>query len=186
MGSLLDNIDNTLNSGNSYVVKMKLFDAFVSEIKRDYGSYRTSSSEWMIKRLINERRSAFEHLTVGDLKNYFYLNELEIRQFCSDSSIVKNVQDSLYSFSVPAGQGLTYYHGKYTCNLDNVLYALNGGTFIIEMCNDEDYIKYYTDVKSAPERVRDFVLKNVKNCHITLNPDFFEDLKNYCLKKLEL
>lgn len=185
MGSLLDNIDNTLNSGNSYVVKMKLFETFYSEVLRDCELYKTSSMEWLIKRLINARRCAFEHLTVGDLKNYFYFNELEIRQFCSDSSIVKNVQDTLYSFSVPAGQGLTYYHGKYTCNLDNALYALTGRTFIIEI-DDVDCGKYLIDVKSAPEDVRDFVLKNVKNCHITLNPDFFEDLKDYCFKKLEL
>jgi hypothetical protein len=26
----------------------------------------------------------------------------------------------------------------------------------------------------------------VKKCNITLNPDFFKDLKDYCLKKLEL
>ena len=188
MGSLLDNIDNTLNSGNSYVVKMKLFETFYSEVLIDCESYsyKTTSPDWLIRRKINERRCAFEHLTVGDLKNYFYLNELEIRQFCSDSSIVKNVQDTLYSFSVPENQGLAYYHGKYTCNLDNALYALTGGTFIIEMCSNEDYTNYCIDVKSAPERVRDFVLKNVKKCHITLNPDFFEDLKDYCLKKLEL
>lgn len=188
MGSLLDNIDNTLNSGNSYIVKMKLFETFYSEVLRDYESYKTSSPEWMIKRLINERKCAFEHLTVGDLKNYFYLNELEIRQFCSDSSIVKNVQDTLYSFSVPVKQGVghyNYYHGNYTCNLDNALYALTGGTFMIEI-DDIDCGKYLIDVKSTPEGVRDFVLKNVKKCHIMLNPDFFEDLKDYCIKKLEL
>ena len=188
MASILDNIDNTLNSGNSYVVKMKLFETFSSEIVRNlqsYGAYYSLSSESFVKRMINERRCGFEHLTVGDLKNYFYLNELEIRQFCSDSSIVKNVQDTLYSFSVPENQGLAYYHGKYTCNLDNALYALTGGTFIIEI-DDIDCGKYLIDVKSAPERVRNFVLNNVKKCHITLNPDFFEDLKDYCLKKLEL
>ena len=185
MGSLLDNIDNTLNSGNSHVVKMKLFETFYSEVLRDCEIYKASSTEWMIKRLINERRCAFEHLTVGDLKNYFYFNELEIRQFCSDSSIVKNVQDTLYSFSVPESQGLTYYHGKYTCNLDNALYALTGGTFIIEI-DHIDCGKYLIDIKSTPDDVKDFVLKNVKKCHITLNPDFFEDLKDYCLKKFEL
>ena len=189
MGSLLDNIDNTLNSGNSHVVKMKLFETFYSEVLRDCEIYKASSTEWMIKRLINERRCAFEHLTVGDLKNYFYFNELEIRQFCSDSSIVKNVQDTLYSFSVPVKQGVghyNYYHGKYTCNLDNALYALTGGTFIIEMCNNEDYINYYIDVKSAPERVKDFVLNNVKKCHICLDTKFYEELEEYCFKKLEL
>ena len=194
MGSLLDNIDNTLNSGNSYVVKMKLFETFSSEIVRDCESYsyKTSFPEWLIKRMINERRCAFEHLTVGDLKNYFHFNELEIRQFCSDSSIVKNVQDTLYSFSVPersVAKGrvgrVEYYHGKYTCNLDNALYALTGGTFIIEI-DDIDCGKYLIDVKSVPEGVKDFVLNNVKKCHITLNPEFFEDLKDYCLKKLEL
>ena len=188
MGSLLDNIDNTLNSGNSHVVKMKLFETFSSEIVRNFqscGSYSLSSTSF-VKRMINERRPALEHLTVGDLKNYFYLNELEIRQFCSDSSIVKNVQDTLYSFSVPESQGLTYYHGKYTCNLDNALYALTGGTFIIEMCNNEDYINYYIDVKSAPERVKDFVLNNVKKCHICLDTKFYEELEEYCFKKLEL
>ena len=190
MGSLLDNIDNTLNSGNSYVVKMKLFETFSSEIVRDCESYsyKTSFPEWLIKRMINERRWAFEHLTVGDLKNYFYLNELEIRQFCSDSSIVKNVQDTLYSFSVPVKHGVghyDYYHGKYTCNLDNALYALTGGTFVIEI-DDIDCGNYLIDVKSTPDVVKDFVLNNVKKCHIMLNPDFFEDLKDYCLKKLEL
>jgi hypothetical protein len=185
MGSLLDNIDNTLNSGNSYVVKMKLFETFCNEVLRDCELYKTSSMEWLIKRMIGERRCAFEHLTVGDLKNYFYFNELEIRQFCSDSSIVKDVQDTLYSFSVPENQGLAYYHGKYTCNLDNALYALTGGTFIIEI-DDIDCGKYLIDVKSAPVRVRDFVLNNVKKCHIALNPNFFEDLKDYCLKKLEV
>ena len=188
MGSLLDNIDNTLNSGNSHVVKMKLFETFSSEIVRNfqsYGSYSLSSSSF-VKRMINERRYALEHLTIGDLNNYFYLNELEIRQFCSDSSIVKNVQDTLYSFSVPENQGLSFYHGKYTCNLDNALYALTGGTFIIEMCNNEDYINYYIDVKSAPERVRDFVLNNVKKCHICLDTKFYEELEEYCFKKLEL
>ena len=187
MGSLLDNIDNTLNSGNSHVVKMKLFETFSSEIVRNfqsYGSYSLSSTSF-VKRMINERRYALEHLTIGDLKNYFYLNELEIRQFCSDSSIVKNVQDTLYSFSVPENQGLSYYHGKYTCNLDNALYALTGGTFIIEI-DDADCGKYLIDVKSTPDRVRDFVLNNVKKCHITLNPDFFEELEEYCFKKLEL
>lgn len=184
MGSLLDNIDNTLNSGNSYVVKMKLFETFCSEIVRDCESYKTSSPEWWIKRMINERKCAFEHLTVGDLKNYFYLNELEIRQFCSDRSIVKDVQDTLYSFSIPKSH-VEYYHGKYTCNIDNALYALNGGTFTIEI-DDVDCGKYLIDVKSTPDDVKDFVLKNVKKCHITLNPDFFEDLKDYCLKKLEL
>lgn len=190
MGSLLDNIDNTLNSGNSHVVKMKLFETFSSEIVRNfqsYGSY-SLSSESFVKRMISERRPALEHLTVGDLKNYFYFNELEIRQFCSDSSIVKNVQDTLYSFSVPVKQGVghyNYYHGKYTCNLDNALYALTGGTFIIEI-DDIDCGKYLIDVKSTPDGVKDFVLKNVKKCHITLNPDFFEDLKDYCFKKLEL
>ena len=92
MASILDNIDNTLNSGNSYVVKMKLFETFSSEIVRNlqsYGAYYSLSSESFVKRMINERRCGFEHLTVGDLKNYFYLNELEIRQFCSDSSIVR-------------------------------------------------------------------------------------------------
>ena len=188
MGSLLDNIDNTLNSGNSYVVKMKLFETFCSEIVRDYESYKTSSAEWFIKRMINERKCAFEHLTVGDLKNYFYLNELEIRQFCSDSSIVKNVQDTLYSFSVPVKQGVghyNYYHGKYMCNLDNALYALTGGTFIIEI-DDVDCGKYLIDVKSTPECVRDFVLNNVKKCHIYLDTKFYEELEEYCLKKLEL
>ena len=188
MGSILDNIDNTLNSGNSYVVKMKLFETFSSEILRGCESYNTSSVEWLIKRMINERRCAFEHLTVGDLFTYFYLNELEIRQFCSDSSIVKNVQDTLYSFSVPVKQGVghyNYYHGKYTCNLDNALYALTGGTFTIEI-DDVDCRKYLIDVKSTPECVRDFVLNNVKKCHITLNPNFFEDLKDYCLTKLAL
>ena len=188
MGSLLDNIDNTLNSGNSYVVKMKLFETFYSEVLRECEQYKAVSTEWIIKRMINERRCAFEHLTVGDLKNYFYFNELEIRQFCSDSSIVKNVQDSLYSFSVPVKQGVghyNYYHGKYTCNLDNALYALTGGTFIIEI-DDVDCGKYLIDVKSTPDGVKDFVLKNVKKCHITLNPDFFEDLKDYCLKKFKL
>lgn len=192
MGSLLDNIDNTLNSGNSYVVKMKLFETFYSEVLRDCESYKTSSVEWLIKRMISERRCAFEHLTVDDLKNYFYFNELEIRQFCSDSSIVKNVQDTLYSFSVPERSvakgrvGLVeYYHGKYTCNLDNALYALTGGTFIIEI-DDIDCGKYLIDVKSTPESVRDFVLNNVKKCHITLNPNFFEELKDYCLTKLAL
>ena len=187
MGSLLDNIDNTLNSGNSHVVKMKLFETFSSEIVRNfqsYGSYSLSSTSF-VKRMINERRSGFEHLTVGDLKNYFYLNESEIRQFCSDSSIVKKVQDTLYSFSVPEGQGLTYYHGKYTCNLDNALYALTGGTFIIEIY-DVDCGKYLIDVKSAPERVRDFVLNNVKKCHICLDTKFYEELEEYCFKKLEL
>ena len=190
MGSLLDNIDNTLNSGNSHVVKMKLFETFSSEIVRNfqsYGSY-SLSSESFVKRMINERKCAFEHLNVGDLYKYFYLNELEIRQFCSDSSIVKNVQNTLYSFSVPVKQGVghyNYYHGKYTCNLDNALYALTGGTFIIEI-DDIDCEKYLIDVKSTPDDVKDFVLKNVKKCHITLNPDFFEDLKDYCLKKLEL
>jgi hypothetical protein len=189
MGSLLDNIDNTLNSGNSYVVKTKLFETFYSEILRDCESYKTSTSssyymDFVIKRMINERKFAFEHLTVGDLKNYFYLNELEIRQFCSDSSIVKNVQDTLYSFSVPKGQS-EYYHGKYTCNLENALYALTGGTFMIEI-DDVDCGKYLIDVKSTPDCVKYFVLNNVKKCNITLNPDFFKDLKDYCLKKLEL
>lgn len=185
MGSLLNNIDNTLNSGNSHVVKMKLFETFSSEIVRNfqsYGSY-SLSSESFVKRMINERRPALEHLTVGDLKNYFYLNELEIRQFCSDSSIVKNIQDTLYSFSVPGNQGLEYYHGKYICNLDNALYALTGGTFIIEI-DDIDCGKYLIDVKSAPERVRDFVLNNVKKCHICLDTKFYEELEEYCFKKL--
>ena len=191
MGSLLDNIDNTLNSGNSYVVKMKLFETFYSEVLRDCESYsyKTSSPEWLVKRMISERRCAFEHLTIGDLKNYFYFNELEIRQFCSDSSIVKDVQDTLYSFSVHdrsvAKGRVEYCYGKYTCNLDNALYALTGGTFIIEI-DDIDCGKYLIDVKSAPEYVRDFVLNNVKKCHIALNPNFFEELKDYCLKKLEL
>ena len=183
MGSLLDNIDNTLNSGNSHVVKMKLFETFYSKILRDYESYKTPSTEWLIKRMINDRKYAFEHLTVGDLKNCFYLNELEIRQFCSDSNIVKNVQDTSYSFSVPKNQGLEYYHGKYICNLDNALYALTGGTFIIEI-DDIDCGKYLIDVKSTPPCVRDFVLNSVKKCHIALNPDFFEDLEKYCCKKL--
>lgn len=184
MGSLLDNIDSTLNSGNSYVVKMKLFETFSSEILRDCEIYKASSTEWMINRSINERRYVLEHLTVGDLKNYFYLNELEIRQFCSDSSIVKNVQETLYSFSVPVNQGLEYYHGKYTCNLDNALYALTGGTFIIEI-DDIDCGKYLIDIKSTPECVRDFVLNNVKKCHIYLDTKFYEELEEYCLKKLE-
>ena len=187
MGSLLDNIDNTLNSGNSYVVKMKLFETFYSEVLRDCEIYKTTpttSIDWLIRRMIGERKCAFEHLTVGDLKNYFYFNELEIRQFCSDNSIVKNVQDTLYSFSVPVTQGVgNYCHGKYTCNLDNALYALTGGTFIIEL-DDIDCGKYLIDVKSAPERVRDFVLNNVKKCHVALNPIFFEELKDYCLQNL--
>ena len=52
--------------------------------------------------------------------------------------------------------------------------------------SDIDCEKYLIDVKSAPDQVKYFVLNNVKKCHITINPDFFEDLKNYCLKKLEL
>ena len=185
MGSLLDNIDNTLNYGNSYIVKMKMFEMFYGGIKRDYESYKTSSPEWLAKRMVNDRKWAFEHLTVGDLKNCFYFNELEIRQFCYDSSIVNNVQDTLYSFSVPIDQGLAYYNGKYTCNLDNALYALNGGTFVIEL-NDADYGKYLIDVKSSPPPVRDFVLNNVKKCHVALNPNFFEELKDYCYKKISL
>ena len=185
MSSILDDIDTILNEGDSYVVKTKLFETFYSEIIRDYGSRWTSSPEWLIKRIINERKCAFEHLTVGDLNNCFYLNELEIRQFCSDSNIVKNVQDTSYSFSVPKNQGLEYYHGKYTCNLDNALYALTGGTFIIEI-DDIDCGKYLIDVKSTPPCVRDFVLNNVKKCNITLNPDFFEDLEKYCYKKFGL
>lgn len=183
MSSILDDIDTIINEGDSHVVKTKLFETFYSEIIREYESYKTSSPEWLVKRIINDRRLALEHLTVGDLKNYFYFNELEIRQFCSDRSIVKSVQDTLYSFSVPAGQGLTYYHGKYMCNLDNALYALTGGTFIIEI-DDIDCGKYLIDVKSTPSCVRDFVLNSVKKCHIALNPDFFEDLEKYCCKKL--
>lgn len=186
MSSILDDIDNIINEGDNHVVKTKLFETFYSEIVRNfqsYGTYYSLSSTSFVKRMINERRSGFEHLTVGDLKNYFYLNESEIRQFCSDSSIVKKVQDTLYSFSVPEGQGLTYYHGKYTCNLDNALYALTGGTFVIEL-DDIDCGKYLIDVKSTPACVRDFVLNSVKKCHIALNPDFFEDLEKYCCKKL--
>jgi hypothetical protein len=185
MGSILDNIDTILNEGDSYVVKTKLFETFYSEIIRDYESHKIPSTEWLVKRMINDRRLALEHLTVGDLFTYFYFNELEIRQFCSNSNIVKDVQDTLYSFSVPKNQGLEYYHGKYTCNLDNALYALNGGTFIIEI-DDVDCGKYLIDVKSTPPCVRDFVLNNVKKCNITLNPDFFEDLKTYCYKKFGL
>lgn len=186
MSSILDNIDTIINEGDSHVVKTKLFETFYSEIERNfqsYGAYYSLSSKSFVKRMISERRYTFEHLTVGDLFTYFYLNEFEIRQFCSNSSIVKNVQDTLYSFSIPEGQGLTYYHGKYTCNLDNALYALTGGTFIIEI-DDIDCGKYLTDVKSAPSCVRDFVLNNVKKCHIALNPYFFEDLEKYCCKKL--
>ena len=185
MGSILDDIDTIINEGNSHVVKMKLFEKFYNEITRDCESYKTSSPEWLVKRIINDRKYAFEYLTVGDLKNCFYFNELEIRQFCSDSSIVKNVQDTLYSFSVPKDQGLEYYHGKYICNLDNALYALNGGTFIIEI-DDIDCGKYFIDVKSAPKCVRDFILNSVKKCNIALNPDFFEELKKYCYKKFGL
>ena len=188
MGSLLDNIDTIINEGDSYVVKTKLFEVFYSEIKRDYESYKTSSPEWLVKRMVNDRKWVFEHLTVGDLKNYFCFNELEIRQFCSDSSIVKNVQDTLYSFSIPVKQGVghyNYYHGKYTCNLDNALYALTGGTFIIEL-DDIDCGEYLIDVKSAPDGVKDFVLNNVKKCHVALDPNFFEELKDYCYKKINL
>lgn len=188
MSSILDNIDTIINEGDTHMVKMKLFEKFYNDIVRDCESYKTSSPEWLVKRMINDRKSFFEYLTVGDLKKYFYLNELEIRQFCSDSSIVKNVQDTLYSFSIPEKQGVgyyNYYHGKYTCNLDNALYALTGGTFIIEL-DDIDCGKYLIDVKSAPECVRDFVLNNVKKCSIALNPDFFEDLKKYCCKKFGL
>ena len=114
MGSILDDIDTIINEGDTHVVKMKLFEKFYNEITRDCESYKTSSPEWLVKRMINDRKYAFEYLTVGDLFTYFYLNESEIRQFCSNSSIVKDVQDTSYSFSVPVGQGLTYYHGKYT------------------------------------------------------------------------
>lgn len=185
MSSILDDIDTIINDGDTHVVKTKLFETFYSEIVRNYESYKTSSPEWLVKRIINDRKLAFEHLTVGDLNNYFYLNELEIRQFCSDNSIVKNVQDTLYSFSIPKNQGLEYYHGKYTCNLDNALYALTGGTFVIEL-DDIDCGKYLIDVKSAPVCVRDFILNNVKKCNIALNPFFFEDLEKYCFKKFGL
>lgn len=180
MSSILDDIDNIINEGDSHVVKTKLFETFYNGCIVEY---KLSHPELLVKRIINDRRQSLEHLTVGDLYKYFYLNELEIRQFCSNRSIVKNVQETLYSFSVPEGQGLTYYHGKYTCNLDNALYALTGGTFVIEL-DDIDCGKYLIDVKSTPSCVRDFVLNNVKKCHIALNPDFFEDLEKYCCKKL--
>lgn len=180
MSSILDDIDNIINEGDSHVVKTKLFETFYNGCIREY---KSSHPELLVKKIINDRRRALEHLTVGDLYKYFYLNELEIRQFCSNSSFVKNVQNTLYSFSVPEGQGLTYYHGKYTCNLDNALYALTGGTFVIEI-DDVDCGRYLIDVKSTPACVRDFVLNSAKKCHIALNTDFFEDLEKYCCKKL--
>ena len=91
-----------------------------------------------------------------------------------------------FQFQKKQGVGhYSYYHGKYTCNLDNALYALTGGTFIIEL-DDVDCGKYLVDVKSTPDCVRDFILNNVKKCSIALNPEFFKDLETYCCKKLSV
>lgn len=193
MSSILDDIDTIINEGDTHVVKIKLFETFYSEIIRDYESHKIPSTEWLIKRMINDRKCAFEHLTVGDLKNYFYLNELEIRQLCSDKNTIKEVQNCSYSFCIRVNNG-QYYNGYFRVNLDNSLTLLKGGTIMIEMEDDLGYFeedtynvgKYLVDLRTTPPEIRDRVKKDIEKCSICFTEDFYKELKTYCFKKFGL
>ena len=201
MGSILDDIDTIINEGDSHVVKTKLFDRVIEDhltnnqpIDEYLEQYRVEITPYYLRRVLSNMIEALKHCKVRDLYKYLNLNELEIRQLCSDKNTIKEVQNCSYSFCIRGNNGHQYYNGYFRVNLDNSLILLNGGTIMIEMEDDLGYFKdntyhvgkYLVDLRTTPPEVRDYVKKNIENCVICFTEEFYEELKTYCFKKFGL
>lgn len=200
MSSILDDIDKIINDGDTYVVKMKLFNHLIEDnltnnqpIDEYLEQYRVEITPYYLRRVLSNIIEALKHCKVRDLYKYLNLNELEIRQLCSDKNTIKEVQNCSYSFCIRGNTG-QYYNGYFRVNLDNSLTLLNGGTIMIEMEDDLGYFKdntyhvgrYLVDLFSTPPEIRYYVKKDIENCVICFTEEFYEELKTYCFKKFGL
>ena len=139
MGSILDDIDTIINDGDTHVVKTKLFERIVNHLSPYEKKHNTVIIDsYTINRKISDEIQTLKYCGVRDLYKYFYLNESEIRQLCSDKNTVREVQNNSYSFCIRGNRG-EYYNGHFKVNLDNSLTLLAGGTIMIEM--DDELFK---------------------------------------------
>ena len=201
MGSILDDIDTIINEGDTHVVKTKLFDRVIEDnltngqpIDEYFKEYRVEITPYYLRRMLCYAVEALKHCKVRDLYKYLNLNELEIRQLCSDKNTIKEVQDCSYSFCIRGNNG-QYYNGYFRVNLDNSLTLLKGGTIMIEMEDDLGYFKdnntyhvekYLVDLLSTLPEIRDCVKKDIENCVVCFTEDFYKELETYCFKKFGL
>lgn len=200
MGSILDDIDVIINEGDTHVVKIKLFNRLIEDnitnnqpINEYIEKYGNKITSYSLGRCISSTIEALKYCKVRDLYKYFNLNELDIRQLCSDKNIIKEVQNCSYSFCIK-GKKDQYYNGYFRVNLDNALMLLKGGTIMIEMEDELGYFeentyhvgKYMVDLFSTPPEVRDYVKNDIEKCVICFAEEFYEDLKTYCYKKFDL
>ena len=200
MGSILDDIDTIINDGDTHVIKTKLFDRVIEDnltnnqpIDEYFEKYGNKITSYSLGRCISNMIEALKHCKVRDLYKYLNLNELEIRQLCSDKNVIKEVQNCSYSFCI-LGDKKQYYNGYFRVNLDNALLLLKGGTIMIEMEDELGYFeedtynvgKYMIDLFSTPPEVRDCLKKDIEKCAICFTDDFYKELKTYCFKKFGL
>jgi hypothetical protein len=200
MSSILDDIDNIINEGDSHVVKTKVFDRVIEDnitnnkpIAYYLEKYHVEITPYYFKGVLSNIIEALKHCKVRDLYKYLNLNELEIRQLCSDKNTIKEVQNCSYSFCIRGNKG-QYYNGYFRVNLDNSLTLLKGGTIMIEMEDDLGYFekdtyhvgKYLVDLLSTPPEIRDYVKKDIENCVVCFTEDFYKELETYCFKKFGL
>lgn len=200
MGSILDDIDTIINEGDTHVVKIKLFNKVIEDnltknqpIDDYLEQHRVEITSYYLKRMLDYMIDALKHCKVRDLYKYLNLNELEIRQLCSDKNIIREVQNCSYSFCI-RGNKDQYYNGYFRVNLDNSLTLLKGGTIMIEMEDDLGYFKddtyhvgkYLVDLFSTPSEVRDYIKNDIEKCVICFTEDFYNELKTYYFKKFGL
>lgn len=201
MGSILDDIDTIINEGDTHVVKTKLFNKVIEDnltnnqpIDEYFEKYGNKITSYSLGRVLSNMIEALKHCKVRDLYKYFNLNELDIRQLCSDKNIVKEVQNCSYSFCIRGHKG-QYYNGYFKVNLDNSLTLLNGGNIIIEMEDDLGYFedddtyhvgKFLVDLFETPPEIHNCVKKDIENCVVCFTEDFYKELETYCFKKFGL
>ena len=201
MSSILDDIDTIINDGDTHVIKTKLFDRVIEDnltnnqpIADYLEKYHVEITPYYLGRVLSNMIEALKHCKVCDLYRYLNLNELEIRQLCSDKNTIKEVQNCSYSFCI-LGDKKQYYNGYFRVNLDNALMLLKGGTIMIEMEDELGYFeeddtynvgKYMVDLLNGPIEIRDYIKRNIEKCAICFTDDFYKELKTYCFKKFGL
>ena len=198
MSSILDDIDTIINDGDTHVIKTKLFDRVIEDnltnnqpIADYLEKYHVEITPYYLGRVLSNMIEALKHCKVCDLYRYLNLNELEIRQLCSDKNVIKEVQNCSYAFCI-LGDKKQYYNGYFRINLDNALMLLKGGTIMIEMEDELGYFeeddtynvgKYMVDLLNGPIEIRDYIKRNIEKCAICFTDDFYKELKTYCFKK---
>lgn len=188
MGSILDDIEITLDNGTSMGIVEKIFiktlNNAINRVINTHGKSYLQIDTFAITRLnkaLTYEVDALMQMTIKDLYEYFYLNEDEIRHLCK-SDYVCDLQNNSYNFySADLDENDNRYEieARYEVNIDNALYLLNGGDIFIKWQGNFETLSNIKPIFS--KSIRNYIEK----AHVGFSHRFYDELKEYCYKNFK-